>query len=262
VGTGTRERGARPGLLVLQDETEARRATLVRREFVANLSHEVRTPLASLKALVETLEEGALADPPAAREFLSLMHVEVDSLGQLVQELLDLSRIESGQAEIRPETVRPAGLLEESARRLRRQAERSGVELRVQRDETVPAVWADPALTERVLINLLHNAIKFTPSGGRITLGAARHADGVIFEVADTGVGLAPEELTRIFERFYKADKSRASGGTGLGLAIAKHIVQAHGGRIWADSAGEGHGSTFHFVLPLAPASAEPSAAP
>ncbi len=242
------------GLLVLQDVTALRRTETMRREFVGNVSHELRTPIASLKALVETLEEGALDDPPAAREFLGQMHVEVDSLAQLVQELLELSKIESGQSPLRREPVPPAGLLEEAYQRLRRQAERAGIKVQVDAARDLPLVLADPALVERTLINLLHNAAKFTPKGGRIVLSAAPHPDGICLSVADTGQGIAAPELDRIFERFYKADKSRASGGTGLGLAIAKHIVQAHGGRIWAESPGEGHGATFKFTLPIAPA--------
>ena len=245
--------GTEAGLLVLQDVTDLRRTETVRREFVGNVSHELRTPLASLKALVETLEEGALQDPPAAREFLGQMHVEVDSLTQLVQELLELSKIESGQAPVRPESVPPMGLLEETERRLRRQAARAELTLTTEVLGDVPAVWADPALVERVLINLVHNAVKFTPRGGRIALSATSGPDGVVFSVADTGAGIDAGDVNRIFERFYKADKSRASGGTGLGLAIAKHIVQAHGGRIWAESGGEGQGSRFRFVLPHAP---------
>lgn len=230
-----------------------RRAETIRREFVGNVSHELRTPIASLKALVETLEEGALDDPPAAREFLEQMHVEVDSLAQLVHELLELSRIESGEAPIRPERVEPVELLEQAARRLRRQAERAHVVVDIVADPDVPWVWADPSHVERVLINLLHNAIKFTPEEGRITLTARSQGQSVRLLVADSGIGITSEDLPRLFERFYKVDRSRASGGTGLGLAIAKHIVQAHGGQIWAESRGEGKGSTFAFTLPVAP---------
>ncbi|HEV2123655.1 MAG TPA: ATP-binding protein [Chloroflexota bacterium] len=229
-----------------------RRAETIRREFVGNVSHELRTPIASLKALVETLEEGALEDPPAAREFLEQMHVEVDSLAQLVHELLELSRIESGEAPICPERVEPVELLEQAARRLRRQAERAHVTVDIVAEPDVPWVWADPSHIERVLINLLHNAIKFTPKEGRITLTARPQAKSVRILVADNGIGIEAKDLPRLFERFYKVDRSRASGGTGLGLAIAKHIVQAHGGQIWAESRGEGKGSTFAFTLPVA----------
>ena len=249
------------GLLVLQDVSELRRTETVRREFVGNVSHELRTPLASLKALVETLEEGALDDPPAAREFLGQMHVEVDNLAQLVQELLELSRIESGQAQLNREAVSPLSLLRAAERRLGRQAERVGVQLAVEEAPDVPAVYADPQLVERVLLNLVQNALKFTPAGGTVHLTATEHEGGVRLSVSDTGIGLPAEELDRIFERFYKVDRSRASRGTGLGLAIAKHIIQAHGGRIWAESPGEGQGASFHFTLPLAPAPTEPATA-
>ena len=259
-GRGDAFGGHPPALLVLQDVTDARRAEAMRREFVGNVSHELRTPLASLKALVETLEEGALEDPPAAREFLSQMNVEVDSLSQLIHELLELTRIESGQATLRPEPISPKDVLEDAERRLRRQAERVGVKLDVDAKKSLPKVLADPALIERVLLNLLHNAIKFTPRGGKVTLSARRDADGVCISLADTGIGIPPAEIGRIFERFYKADRSRSSLGTGLGLAIAKHIVQAHGGQLSAESAGEGQGSTFSFVLPEAPAPTAPPA--
>jgi two-component system phosphate regulon sensor histidine kinase PhoR len=250
---GAEHAGDPAGVLMLHDVTELRRSEAIRREFVANVSHELRTPLASLKALAETLEEGALEDPPAAREFLAQMHVEVDSLAQMVQELLDLSKIESGQAILRPEPVPPAGLAAEAEARLRMQADRAGVRVLLDAPPDLPDVLADPARVVQVLINLLHNAIKFTPNGGEVTLAVARDGEDVRFTVADTGIGISPQDLPRIFERFYKVDKSRASGGTGLGLAIAKHIVQAHEGRIWAESDGEGGGATFAFTLPVAP---------
>ena len=232
-----------------------RQTDTVRREFVANVSHELRTPLASLKALVETLEEGALEDPPAAREFLAQMDVEVESLAQLVQELLDLSRIESGQAPLRPERVTPIRLAETAVKRLRRQAERSEITVESDVPASLPAVWVDPARIEQVLINLLSNAVKFTPPGGRVRLEAsvAPPGDALQFSISDTGIGITAADLPRVFERFYKVDRSRASVGTGLGLAIAKHLVQAHGGRIWATSPGADEGATFSFTVPLAP---------
>lgn len=266
VGASRRPDGGGAGVIFLEDETELRRSGSIRKDFVANVSHELRTPLASLKALVETLEEGALEDPPAAREFLRLMHIEVDSLTQLVFELLELSQIESGQAELEKRLVAPISLLETAYRRLRTQATRAGVDLRMAAEHGLPPVNADPMRVGQVLLNLLQNAIKFTPEGGVVTLTAARDGNGIRFGVTDTGLGISREDLSRLFERFFKVDRSRSSVGTGLGLAIAKHLVQAHGGVIGAFSQGEGHGSTIWFVLPtsgesIAPESQQPSLA-
>lgn len=245
-----------PGVVYLVDETERRRSDTIRRDFVANVTHELRTPLTSLKALVETLEEGAIDDPSARLEFLRLMHDEVDSLTQLVLGVLDLSLIESGQAPVNRVPVAPLPLLNSAQRRLRTQAARSGIDLRMAIEDGLPAIHADPLRIGEVLLNLVQNSIKFTPQGGVVSLTASRDAQGVRFAVSDTGVGVAPDELPRLFERFYKTDRSRASGGTGLGLAIAKHIVHVHGGTIGAESAGEGLGTTIWFTVPQAPPTA------
>ena len=244
-----------PGVIYLADETDRRRAETIRRDFVANVTHELRTPLTSLKALVETLEEGAINDPDARLEFLRLMHDEVDSLTQLVLGVLDLSMIESGQAPVNRVPVAPLPVLNSAHRRLRTQAARSGIELRMAIEDGLPTIHADPLRIGEVLLNLVQNSIKFTPRGGSVSLTATRDVLGVRFAVSDTGVGIAPDELPRVFERFYKTDRSRASGGTGLGLAIAKHLVQAHGGVIGAESAGEGLGTTIWFTIPTAPPS-------
>lgn len=244
------QKGQEGALALLQDLTEIRRMETVRRDFVANVSHELRTPLASLKALVETLEDGAIVEPEAARDFLSKMHVEVDGLAQMVTELLELSRIESSRVALsfEPEEVEP--LVRGAVDRLAAQADRASLKLSVQLPADLPRVSADRERIQQVLVNLIHNAIKFTPTGGEIVVGALRRGDQVHVWVADTGVGIPPDALPRIFERFYKADRSRSGGGTGLGLAIARHVVEAHGGRIWAESA-EGKGSTFTFSLPV-----------
>ncbi len=237
-------------IVLLQDLTELNKLENMRRDFVANLSHELCTPVASLKALTETLHEGAIEDPAVARDFLSKMNAEVDRMTQMVQELADLSRIESGQAPLQKETLNTADVLSRAAARLQEQANRAGLTLKVYAPPGLPPVPADEERLEQVLLNLIHNAIKFTPPGGRIDVTAHADGDNMVFSVSDTGAGISAEDLPRIFERFYKADKARTGRGTGLGLAIAKHIVEAHGGKIWAQSA-EGKGSTFIFTLPL-----------
>ncbi|MGB9594601.1 MAG: sensor histidine kinase, partial [Anaerolineae bacterium] len=209
---------------------------------------ELRTPLASLKALVETLRDSATDDPQAARRFLDRMDTELDALIQMVRELLDLSRIESGQVSLAFAPTPIDKIVMPPVERLRLQAERANLSLTVHIPPDIPPVKADAEALHQVLTNLLHNAIKFTPPGGKITVAVQPTESEVVVSVSDTGVGIAAEDLPRIFERFYKADRARSGGGTGLGLAIAKHIVQAHGGRIWAESE-EGKGSTFYFTL-------------
>jgi two-component system, OmpR family, phosphate regulon sensor histidine kinase PhoR len=237
-------------LLVFQDLTRVRRLEMVRRDFVSNVSHELRTPLASLKALTETLTEGALEDPPAARRFLARMEHEIDNLTQMVRELLELSQIESGRVPLERRAISPYELITASIDRMQLQAERAGLKVSIDIPDDIPNVSADPERMEQVLVNLIHNAIKFTPSGGDITVGAFAQPGKVVFTVKDTGVGIAYESLPRIFERFYKADRARSGGGTGLGLSISRHLVEAHDGRIWADST-QGEGSTFYFSLPI-----------
>jgi two-component system phosphate regulon sensor histidine kinase PhoR len=238
-------------LLVVQDLTRVRRLETVRRDFISNVSHELRTPLASLKALTETLQNGAIADPEAGPRFLSRITTEVDALTQMAQELLDLSRIESGQVELNIAPLSPKKLLLSAADRMRLQAERAGLKLSVQCTDDLPHVRADQARLEQVLVNMIHNAVKFTKSGGEITLEAAAGPGVVRFAVRDTGAGIPLESITRIFERFYRVDRSRTGSGTGSGLSISKHIVEAHGGKIWAHSE-EGRGSTFYFEIPTA----------
>ncbi len=236
-------------LLLVQDLTRVRRLETVRRDFISNVSHELRTPLASLKALTETLQSGALADPDAGPRFLSRISTEVDALTQMAQELLDLSRIESGQVELILAPLAPKSLVNSAADRMRMQAERAGLKLSVKCEDTLQNIRADKSRLEQVLVNLIHNAVKFTKPGGEISLEAESAMGGVRFAVRDSGVGIPDESLSRIFERFYRVDKSRTGSGTGLGLSISKHIIEAHGGRIWAESE-EGRGSVFYFEIP------------
>ena len=238
-------------LLLIQDLTRVRRLETVRRDFISNISHELRTPLASLKALTETLQDGALSDPEAAPRFLGRITTEVDALTQMAQELLDLSKIESGQVELSLKPVAPKKLLVSAAERMRLQAERAGLSLRVDCPDDLPKVNVDEPRIEQVLVNLIHNAVKFTRPGGDVVL-LAEAGDGVVrCAVKDSGVGIPADDVPRIFERFYRVDKSRAGGGTGLGLSISRHLVETHGGLIWAESV-EGKGSSFFFTLPNA----------
>ena len=236
-------------LLLVQDLTRVRRLETVRRDFISNLSHELRTPLASLKALTETLQDGALDDPPAARRFIDQIQIETGAMTQMATELLQLSRIESGRLLLDLKPVSAYDLLSSASDRMQLQAERSGINLRVDCADDLPKVKIDSQRLEQVLVNLIHNAVKFTKPGGEVVLEAVATASEVRFAVRDTGIGIPVDDVSRIFERFYRVDKSRAGSGTGLGLSIAKHIVEAHKGRIWAESL-EGQGSVFYFSIP------------
>jgi two-component system phosphate regulon sensor histidine kinase PhoR len=237
-------------LLLVQDLTRVRRLETVRRDFISNVSHELRTPLASLRALTETLQGGALLDPEAGPRFLSRISTEVDALTQMAQELLDLSRIESGQVELILTPLAPYRLVNSASERMRMQVERAGLKLSVKCDDGLQDIRADQSRLEQVLVNLIHNAVKFTKPGGEIVLEAESTIGGVLFAVRDTGIGIPADDLSRIFERFYRVDRSRTGSGTGLGLSISKHIIEAHGGKIWAES-DEGRGSVFYFEIPV-----------
>ena len=235
-------------LLTLQDATDERRAQTTRREFVSNVSHELRSPLASVRAMVETLESGAIDDREATLDFLSRIQGDIARMTALVNELLELSSLESGQM---PVHLSPASLSEaarEMVERFSLAAAAKGVEIRNEVSADTPSAMADRAKLDQILTNLLENALRFTPRGGRIEIAANARARWVDVSVSDTGVGISPEHLPRVFERFFKADRSRGGGGTGLGLAIAKHLAQAHGGEIRAESA-EGEGSVFTVTL-------------
>jgi two-component system phosphate regulon sensor histidine kinase PhoR len=237
-------------LVLVQDLTELKGLQTMRRELVGNLSHEFRTPLAGIKAMVETLQGGAINDQTATSDFLDRIETEVDRLTQMVAELTELSRIETGKGELKLEQVNINLLIEEVITQLKPQVERQNLSLNKKLTSDLPFIQADKERIRHVIVNLIHNAIKFNRTGGSIITTTEILEDSVLVEISDTGIGIPGKDLPRIFERFYKTDKSRAGQGSGMGLAIAKHIVEAHGGNIWARSE-EGKSSTFSFSLPL-----------
>lgn len=244
-------RGDRGVLIVLQDITRARKLEAMRTEFVSNVTHELRTPLTSIRGFAETLLEGALDDPDTARHFVGIIKRESEHLGRLIEDVLDLSRIETGRWKVRKEPIHLHELAAETVGRLSSKADSLGVDLRIAIPADLPALQADPGRLAQVLINLVDNALKYTPSGGSVTVSAEELGAQVQVKVVDTGSGIPRADLPRIFERFYRVDKarSRATGGTGLGLSIVKHIVEAHGGTVGVDS-DTGRGATFFFTLP------------
>jgi len=249
-----RERGATVGAVaVFHDVTELKRLERVRQEFVANVSHELRTPLTAIKGYAETLRDGGLRDPETAAEFVRVIHRHAERLRALIEDLLDLAAVEQGEARLKPAVVRARDVVAQAEGLVRPAAEARGQTLAIDLPADLPDILADRDRLAQILINLLDNAVKFTPEGGRVTL-SAKMADGrVVLAVRDNGVGIPPGDLPRIFERFYRVGRSRdrREGGTGLGLAIAKHLTQAMGGTIEVESV-QGSGTTFRVSLPAA----------
>jgi two-component system phosphate regulon sensor histidine kinase PhoR len=244
-GEGGRPTGA---VAVLRDVTELRRLERARRELTANVSHELRTPLTSIKGFAETLLGGAMKDEKTSRHFLQIIDQETNRLVKLVDDLLDLARLEGKGLSLDLAQVRVGEIVKDAVTKMTPLAGARNVQVRPARDVTV---LADRDRLAQVLTNLLDNAIKFTPNDGRIAVGWRAMNGEVEVSVADTGPGIAASDLPHIFDRFYKADRARPAipGGSGLGLAITKHIIEAHGGRIRVASA-PGVGTTFTFTLP------------
>ncbi len=237
-------------LLLLTDLTDIRRLDTTRREFVSNASHELRTPLAGIRASAETLQRGAIDDPEARVKFLEMIHEDVDRMDQLISEMLELSRLESGESPMDFEQIDPKTLVETAIKQFSAVALESQFELKSLFSTDLPLVWADVAKIDHVFTNLISNAVKWTASGGTITVKGWNDDGTVWFSVSDTGQGIKPEHMPHIFERFFKTDAARSQPGTGLGLSIARHIVDAHGGVMSATST-VGEGSEFAFTIPV-----------
>ena len=238
-------------LLTLQDVTRLWQVETTRREFVSNVSHELRSPLAAIRAMTETLQDGALNDTDTAQDFLTRILNDTQRMTTMVNELLELSRLESGQAPIHLAPVSLESVVAEIESRFDVSPDHERLKLETNVPDGIPLVMGEADKLNQVLANLVENAVKVTGDGGLISISANATDRWVEVKVSDNGIGIAREHLPHVFERFYKVDRSRRDGGTGLGLAIAKHLVQAHGGDIKVESV-EGEGSAFSFTLPRA----------
>lgn len=238
------------------EETEQRR-----REFIADVSHELRTPLSTLQGYMEGLMDGVV-EPSG--ETWALLHAETERMRRLVEDLQQLNSAEVGQLALHPEPIPAPDVVVAATESMLPLFAEKRVELRSILPENLPPVAADRDRTAQVLTNLLANALGYTPPGGRVTVSLRAQREGILFEVSDTGAGIAAEHLPHVFERFYRVEKSRSreGGGSGLGLAISRALVEAMGGRIWAESAGPGQGTAFSFVLPVARTSDPATRAP
>ena len=248
-----REGATEGAVLVFHDITNLRRLEKMRQDFVANVSHELRTPIASIKGYAETLIEGALDDKENARDFLKIIYSDSDRLAKLIDDILDLSRVESGRLKmtLTPSAVKP--IIERVVAGLKKQAQDKSVKIKIDIPQDIPRVLADENRVAQVLLNLIDNAIKYTESKGEVIISADEQGEFVRIDVSDTGIGIPENDLPRLFERFYRVDKARSRelGGTGLGLSIVKHIVQAHNGQVSVQSV-LGQGSAFSFTIPKA----------
>ncbi len=249
-GDGPQAGGA---VAVFHDISERKRVEKMRRDFVANVSHELRTPLTAIRGSAETLLDGALESPHYAKHFVEMIERHTQRLQRLVEDLLDLARLESGQAPPKKDAVDAAELADAVLATFSDLAAEKGLELTRSLPREGLKLWGDRRQLEQAVLNLMDNAIKYTQSGGKVGLSFRAEEGGSVIAVSDTGPGIDPQHLPRLFERFYRVDKdrSREMGGTGLGLAIVKHIVQAHGGSLEVDSQ-PGRGSEFRLIIPAA----------
>lgn len=236
-----------------QMATQLERTETIRRQLIGDVSHELRTPLTAIKGYMEGLLDGVL---PASPETFNQIHGEADRLSRLVDDLQELSRIEAKayQLDIRPVAI--SALVRTTIKRLSLQAEIKHIRLHLNSHPDLPLALADGDRIIQVLVNLVGNALQYTPEGGDVNISTSRHGNEIYISITDTGIGIPTEHIPHLFTRFYRVDKSRSrasGGGSGIGLTIAKHLIEVHGGRIWVESAGEGQGSTFTFSLRVSP---------
>jgi len=238
-------------VLVFHDITEVRKLENIRKDFVANVSHELRTPVTNIKGYAETLLDGAIEDKEHAKDFLKIIYADAGQLAQLVDDLLDLSTIESGKVQLNCVPCNMKDIIEKVLGGLKKQLQGKNIQLNTDIAKSLPQVKADEMGIVQVLLNLIENAIKYNKEGGSITISAQEKNGFIQVDITDTGIGIPQENLPRLFERFYRVDKARSRqlGGTGLGLSIVKHIIQSHHGEVAVESE-LGQGTTFHFTLP------------
>jgi len=238
-------------IVVLHDITEIRKLEKMRRDFVANVSHELRTPVTAIKGFTETLLDGALYDQAACKEFIEIIDKEVNRLARLIHDLLELSKIEAKQVKLNRRPANIIAVIRDTVNKLQSQIESAGLTMELNLPDKEIKVNIDQDLIGQVILNLVDNAVKYTPSGGKIQIEVSDKKHDIIVWVRDTGIGIPSKDIERIFERFYRVDKarSRKQGGTGLGLSIVKHIIDIHGGTVGVNST-PGKGSEFFFTLP------------
>ena len=238
------------GLTFNQMADKLEKIEVMRRQLIGDVTHELRTPLAAIKGYMEGLMDGVI---PSTSETYQQVYSEADRLQRLVNDLQELSRVEAGVYKLKQEPVSPVYLIESVVKHLNFQFEEKGIHLETKLPAALPNVFVDKDRILQVLTNLVGNALQYTPTGGSVTLTAEKEKSEIVISISDTGIGISPDHLQFIFNRFYRTDKSRAraNGGSGIGLTIAQALIKEHHGRIWAESPGEGKGSTFHFSLPV-----------
>jgi two-component system phosphate regulon sensor histidine kinase PhoR len=238
-------------VLIFHDITELRKLENIRKDFIANLSHELRTPVTNIQGYAETLLAGAWQDEKDLKEFLNIIYSDTEKLAHLINDILDLSKIESTDKPLKLELVNLNDLILEVVKNINKKADKKEIKLQISLDKNISKLSIDKMQIQQALLNIIDNAIKYTPKQGKINISTTQLKDKVCIDISDTGIGIPEKDLERIFERFYRVDKARSRelGGTGLGLSIVKNIILNHNGKIWCKSI-EGAGSTFSFTLP------------